>query len=93
MQDGELWYTFITHAEKKGMSVLRQGAADVEFRRTIELRLRKSAQRFQGVVSFACDRVRNLRADADADRRLSGDRLYCVLDMTHSVDLIMLMCL
>jgi hypothetical protein len=80
MRNGELWYTFITHAEAKGMSILRQGAADVEFRRTIELRLKKRTQRFQGVVSFSCDRVRNLLADANADRRLIGDRLYCVLD-------------
>ena len=62
------------------MSILREGASEVEFRSTLELRLKKSTQRFQGVVSFRCDRVRNLLADANTDRRLIGDRLYCVLD-------------
>jgi hypothetical protein len=80
MRNGELWYTFITHAEQKGMSVLREGASDIEFRRAIDLRLKKNTQRFQGVVSFSCGDVRGLLAEANGDRRLVGDRLYYVLD-------------
>jgi hypothetical protein len=81
IKNDELWYTFITHAEEKGMSVLRGAASDDEFRETIRLRLKGDPIRsFHGVVSFPCASVRQLVARTDGNGRIAGDRLYCVLD-------------
>jgi hypothetical protein len=81
IKNDELWYTFITHAEEKGMSVLRGAASDDEFRETIRLRLKGDPTRsFHGVVSFPCASVRELVALTDGNGRIAGDRLYCVLD-------------
>ena len=81
IRNDELWYTFITHAEENGMSVLREAASDDEFRETIRLRLKGDPTRsFHGVVSFPCASVRQLVARTDGHGRIAGDRLYCVLD-------------
>jgi hypothetical protein len=81
MKKDELWYTFITHAEEKGMSVLREAACDEEFKETIRLRLKDDVRRsFHGVVSFRCSSVRSLVARTDGPGRIAGDRLYCILD-------------
>lgn len=81
MRDQALFYTFISHAEKKGMSVLRGDASDDEFRKVIETRIgRDSSRRFHGVASVQCAEIRQLTAVQDGEGRLKGDRLYCVLD-------------
>jgi len=77
----ELMYTFISHAEKNGMSVLREGASDEEFHATIELRLKgRDDRRFHGIASLLCSDVRRLLAKTRVDGQEVGDRLYCVLD-------------
>jgi hypothetical protein len=80
--DSALKYTFITHAENNGMSVLREGASDREFSETINLRLTRSkpGAEFEGVLTFRCKDVRGLVAQQTAPGRVKGDRLYYVLD-------------
>jgi hypothetical protein len=80
LQNDQIAMTVITHAEKKGMSVLRQGATDDEFRRILAARIRDASRRFHGVASVPCTEVRALTATAPGDFRQAGDRLYCVLD-------------
>jgi hypothetical protein len=81
LKDDQIVITVMTHAEKKGMSVLRQNASDDEFRRIITNRVKdKSKQRFHGVVAISCASVRALAATASGDQRQVGDRLYCILD-------------
>jgi hypothetical protein len=81
MENEERIYTFVSHAERRGMSVLRGGASDQEFQSTITLRLRNDPERsFHGVLSFPCSAVRELVATSDGHGRLTDDRLYCVLD-------------
>ena len=72
--------TMITHAEKKGMSVLREAASSAEFKTTIQQRIKKPNQTFHGVASFACSAVRDLVADQSTGQRKVNDRLYYVLD-------------
>lgn len=74
-------YTFLTHAERMGMSVLRGAASNDEFQITICLRLKNDSDRkFYGIVSFACSDVRALGAQSDDAGREEGDQLYYVLD-------------
>jgi hypothetical protein len=72
--------TMITHAEKKGMSVLRQAASDSEFRATISARIKKANQKYHGVATFSCADVRSIVAHKDSDQRKRNDRLYYALD-------------
>jgi hypothetical protein len=72
--------TMITHAEKKGMSVLREAATNDEFKATISQRLKKPSQSFFGVASFSCAKVRRLIAEEWTGQRCVRDRLYYVLD-------------
>ena len=80
MRNDAIWYTFITHAEVNGMSVLRGNASDEEFKETVRLRRQgKPNHKLKGVLSFRCNAVR-LSAATDSNGRKVGDRLYCVLD-------------
>jgi len=80
MHEDQLMYTFISHAERGGMSVLRDAASDEEFREALRLRLTKADRKFAGIASFPCSGVREIVASTDVDGRQAGDRLYCVLD-------------
>src|ERR1700686_2835993 len=81
LNGSQIAVTVITHAEKQGMSVLREGASNQEFERTITERIRNDPKRwFHGIASLRCAAVRSLVATSDTDQRDSGDRLYCVLD-------------
>jgi hypothetical protein len=58
-ENDQIALTVVTHAEKKGMSVLRDRASDHEFRETIRLRVRNDPKRhFHGVASISCGEVR-----------------------------------
>ena len=74
--------TVVTHAEKKGMSVLREGASDSEFQNIINQRttMRAHERLFHGVIPIASSVIRSLRAKEDKFGRNIGDRLYCILD-------------
>jgi hypothetical protein len=72
--------SFITHAERRGMSVLRGAASNDEFRETLSLRLKKANQTFHGVAIIDCSEVRGLASREDKNGRVVGDRLYYVLD-------------
>ncbi len=86
--------TLVTHAERKGMSVLRGAASNAEFETIIERRVKGDPKRrFSGVASVHSADVRSLSADADTELRSVGDRLYCVLDtdmagLPHHADII-----
>src|SRR5262249_4378764 len=86
--------TLITHAERKGMSVLRGAASNGEFETIIERRVKGDPKRwFGGVASLHSVDVRSVLADADTELRSVGDRLYCVFytDMAvlpHHADVI-----
>jgi hypothetical protein len=81
LKNDQIAITVMTHAERKGMSVLRQKASDEEFRKIISDRIKDpSKQHFHGVVPVACSDVRKIRAEKDTEQRKSGDRLYYVLD-------------
>jgi hypothetical protein len=81
LQNDQIAITLITHAERKGVSVLRGGASDDEFRRIIQSRIRDARrQRFHGIASVPCARIRTLVAENDGVQRRAGDRLYSVLD-------------
>ncbi len=72
--------TMITHAEKKGMSVLRESASNEEFKATVTARIKKPGQKYHGVATFSCAEVRRIVAEGNTDQRKRNDRLYCVLD-------------
>lgn len=76
--------TMITHAEKKGMSVLRNAASDDEFKKIISQRLKKPNQSLHGVATFDCEAVRELSSPDNTDQRETGDRLYYVLNTDMS---------
>jgi hypothetical protein len=81
LQKDQIAITVMTHAERKGMSVMRQSAPDDEFKRLIATRIKNpQKQRFHGVVPVVCGDVRSIVAIEDGDQRLKGDRFYCVLD-------------
>jgi len=81
LKHDQIALTLITHAEKKGMSVLRKAASNEEFEKTIAARIKNSQEKwFHGVVPLACTDVRSLVADGDTNQRSTGDRLYYVLD-------------
>ena len=86
--------TLITHAERKGMSVLRGAASNAEFETIIGRRVKGDPKRwFSGVASFRSADVRSLSATADTELRSVGDRLYCVFDtdmagLPHHADII-----
>jgi hypothetical protein len=84
----------ITHAERKGMSVLREAASNTEFETIINQRVKGDPTRwFHGIASLPSADVRSLSADADTELRFGGDRLYCVFDtdmagLPHHADII-----
>ena len=76
-----LLITMITHAQKKGMSVLRSGASLEEFTQIIGARIPDPAKRtLFGIATIECSKVRALCATADTEQRRIGDRLFSVLD-------------
>lgn len=71
----------LTHAQEKGMSVLRGRAPSAEFKRLLSLRLKDTArQSFFGVAAIPCNEVRALRANKTDEKRDQGDRFFTVLD-------------
>jgi hypothetical protein len=81
LKNDQIAITVITHAERKGMSVLRDKASNEEFQRIIQTRIRDAAkQHFHGVATVSCARIRELAAKEGSDQRRRGDRFYCVLD-------------
>lgn len=80
-ENDQISITVLTHAEKKGMSVLRDQATDQEFRRILDLRTaNRPERRLHGVSVFSCAAVRGLSATETSPERYVGDRQYCVLD-------------
>jgi hypothetical protein len=78
---GQIAVTVVTHAEKKGMSVLREAASDSEFETILAQRMKNDPARwFHGIAALRCEDIRSLRAERDTGQRAKGDRLYCVLD-------------
>lgn len=75
-----LMITLISHAQRKGMSVLRDRAANNEFSTIAQQRIKKPNQKLFGVATFSCADMRAIIAEADTDHRKFGDRLYYVLD-------------
>jgi hypothetical protein len=70
-----------THTDRKGLSVLREGAANAEFRSIAEgLLAGREGHSLVGVAELACIDVRALISDRNGDRRLAGDRHYIVVD-------------
>jgi hypothetical protein len=81
LENDQIAITVITHAEKNGMSVLRDGASNEEFRQTINIRRQDNANRhFHGVASIRCAEVRALNLPPNANDPLRRERLYCVFD-------------
>jgi hypothetical protein len=80
LKNDQIAITVITHAERKGMSVLRQSATDNEFRKILATRIKDAARRFHGVVPVSCADIRGLAATENGDQRRRGDRFYCVID-------------
>lgn len=74
----QLAITLVTHAEKKGMSVLRGAASNEEFEATIRLRRGDKQVYLAGFSLIPCDRVRDLLAVEDDGQY--QQRLYFVLD-------------
>lgn len=73
--------TMVTHAERKGMSVLRGDASISEFNKIITDRVKGDGQkRLHGIASLPCSSLRMLAAQTNTGQRLQGDRLYCALD-------------
>jgi hypothetical protein len=76
-----LMITMITHAQKKGMSVLRDNASLQEFKKIIGARIPDQTKRsLYGVATFRCSDVRALRTVEPTEQRNLGDRLFSVLD-------------
>jgi hypothetical protein len=80
LKNDQIAITVITHAERKGMSVLRQSASDDEFRRILAARVKDTSRHFHGVAPVSCADIRALMARQNGEQRRAGDRLYCVLD-------------
>lgn len=76
----QICLSVLSHAEKKGMSVMGDRASDREIIKLLNLRLKKATHSFHGVARFTCGSVRSLRADTSCDKRNVGDRFYTVLD-------------
>jgi hypothetical protein len=73
--------TMITHAQKKGMSVLRHAANDAEFRKIIGARVPDPTKRSVfGVATIPCEKVRAIVAQENTEQRMKEDRLFTVLD-------------
>jgi hypothetical protein len=81
LKGDQIAITVVTHAEKKGMSVLRDAASNDEFKKIIAERTKNNSARWvHGVASIPCAKVRSLLAKSDTGQRHLGDRLYSVLD-------------
>ncbi len=80
LKNDQIAITLITHAERKGMSVLREAASDEEFKSIVKARIKNPDQSFHGVAHVRCGDVQSLRAKESDQQRSSGDRLYYVLD-------------
>jgi hypothetical protein len=83
MDGPQLAFTMLTHAERSGLSVLRENASNEEFVRVAQLRLKGSsnseARSVWGVAEIKCSAVRALKA-GDCLGRVDNDRLFCVYD-------------
>ncbi len=80
-ENDQIAMTLLTHAARKGMSVLRESASNDEFQRIIAASTSGDARRhFRAVASLSCSDIRALVAGENGDQRRAGDRLYCVLD-------------
>jgi hypothetical protein len=90
---GQIAVTVVTHAEKRGMSILRGAASNQEFETIIAQRTKDRPERWlHKIVSLRFADVRSLVAVEDTAQRQAGDRLYCVLDtdmegLPHHADL------
>jgi hypothetical protein len=81
MSAQQIALTAITHTQSIGMSVLRERAADEEFRIVITERTAQGVGRsFVGVVEFNCDEIRQLKSSNAQEGRQSGDRHFIVVD-------------
>jgi hypothetical protein len=81
LKDDQIAITVVTHAERKGMSVLRGAASNGEFKKIVAERTKNNPGKwFHGVASIPCADVRSLLAGHDTGQRHQGDRLYSVLD-------------
>lgn len=70
-----------THTDRKGLSVLREGAENAEFRSIAEKLLTgKDGYSLVGVAELFCASIRGLTSIQDGDRRLRADRHYIVVD-------------
>jgi hypothetical protein len=77
LQGDQIAITIITHAERKGMSVLRDLASNEEFIQTLRLRLNNQPSRhFHGVASIRCADVRALTLPISHGDPLLRNRLY-----------------
>jgi hypothetical protein len=73
--------TVLTHAEKKGMSVMRESASNDELRRILDQRISaKPGRHFHGVATVSCAGIRGIVTTTDTPARCRGERLYSVLD-------------
>jgi hypothetical protein len=62
------------------MSVLRGDASTDEFKRIIQMRIKKPDQAFHGIATASCNEIRALTAGTTDGQRKKGDGLYYVLD-------------
>jgi hypothetical protein len=73
--------TMITHAQKKGMSVLRERASNDEFNKIITARIPDPNKRsLFGIATISCAAVHGIVANETNEQRLKNDRLFSVLD-------------
>lgn len=74
-------FVVLSHAEKKGMSVMRDRASNDELRKILDMRTAmKAGRNFHGVASIFCRDLRGLVSSVETQDRKIGERLYSVLD-------------
>jgi hypothetical protein len=73
-------YTLISHAEKKGMSVMRGGSSNEEILAIIKARVTTPERYLHGIASFACASIRAIAATQEDELRAAGERYFSVLD-------------
>jgi hypothetical protein len=73
-------YTLISHTEKKGMSVMREGASNEEILSILNARISAPHRYLHGIASFACSNIRDIVAIEDDALRAVSERLFSVLD-------------
>ena len=72
--------TAVTHSETIGMSVLRDRASDLEFRKVIQDRTARDGRVFVAVAELDCGAIRLLKSANDQPGRRVGDRHFIVVD-------------